>query len=330
MIRLLMLFIVLLSMPATAHEARPAYIEVKAQGHDQYEMTLRQSDTPGQQPWLRVQSNCKQVTEQVTKRTATTITQTWVEDCSSVAQVSVTVGGLEQSTVDALVHFIDLDGATSTFILAPNNPTVVLTGADTPRLPAYFVLGIEHLLLGYDHVLFVIGLMLLIKGGWKLVQTITSFTVAHSITLGLATLDIVRISPAPVEAAIALSILYLAVEIVNGDDRPSLTRSYPWLIAFAFGLLHGLGFAGVLREIGLPEAEVGTALLLFNIGIEVGQLIIVGFVISFVYLGRRLMSGRDVQSKTLRLAYIIPAYAIGGISSFWLIQRMDAIVSQVS
>lgn len=185
----------------------------------------------------------------------------------------------------------------------------------------YLTLGIEHILEGFDHLLFILGLLLIVKGTWRLVKTITAFTIAHSITLGLATLGVVNVPSAPVEATIALSIVFLAVEIVYASrGKFHLTHKKPWLIAFGFGLLHGLGFAGALSEIGLPQGEIPVALLFFNIGVEVGQLIFVASI---------LACGWCLNQFSKRYPYwvrMIPSYGIGTIACFWLFERVADMV----
>ena len=185
----------------------------------------------------------------------------------------------------------------------------------------YNSLGIEHILLGIDHLLFVLGLLLIVQGSWMLVKTITAFTVAHSITLGLATLGFVNLPPRPVDAAIALSIVFLAVEILHArQGRYGLTYHHPWVVAFGFGLLHGLGFAGALTAIGLPQSEIPIALLFFNVGVEIGQLM---FVAAFL-----LMRWSFDQLEVLwsRPAKLIPVYLVGTAATYWLLQRVGAIV----
>ena len=188
----------------------------------------------------------------------------------------------------------------------------------------YFGLGIEHILFGADHLAFVLGLLLLVRGVGMLVKTITAFTVAHSLTLALATLGFLGLPPRPVEAAIALSILYLAVEVVRPrSDGTGIARRAPWRVAFAFGLLHGLGFAGALASIGLPTAEIPLALVFFNLGVEFGQLL---FVFAVLGLGRIIMTRTEGLPAGAR---ILPAYFIGGIAAYWLIDRTFSIVWQI-
>jgi hypothetical protein len=196
----------------------------------------------------------------------------------------------------------------------------VSSGSLTAAAQRYLALGVKHILLGIDHLLFVLGLLLIVRGPWQLLATITAFTLAHSLTLALATFGLVTLPPRTVEAAIALSILFLAVEILHArQGRLGLTHRFPWLVAFAFGLLHGLGFAGALAEIGLPAAEVPAALLFFNLGVEVGQLMFVAAVLSLRFAVRTLQLGWP------RWAEPLPAYAIGTIASFWLFERLAAL-----
>ena len=194
-------------------------------------------------------------------------------------------------------------------------------GGTTGRLAGtYFILGGEHILFGIDHLLFVLGLLLLVGGFWSLVKTITSFTVAHSITLGLAVLGHVPVDRAPVEAAIALSIVLLAREIVVGHrSRKSLVHRHPWLVAFVFGLLHGLGFAGALGEIGLRSSDVPVALLFFNLGVEAGQL---AFVVALIALAKIVAR---VRRTAVHRAEPALGYALGAFSTFWFLDRLPAI-----
>ena len=194
-------------------------------------------------------------------------------------------------------------------------------GGTTGRLAGtYFILGGEHILFGIDHLLFVLGLLLLVGGFWSLVKTITSFTLAHSITLGLAVLGYVPVDRAPVEAAIALSIVLLAREIVVGHrGRKSLVHRYPWLVAFVFGLLHGLGFAGALGEIGLRSSDVPVALLFFNLGVEAGQL---AFVVALIALAK--IAGRARRFAVQRVEPAL-GYALGAFSTFWFLDRLPAL-----
>lgn len=185
----------------------------------------------------------------------------------------------------------------------------------------YTKLGFEHILEGFDHLLFVLALMIVVRDGWRLVQTITAFTVAHSITLALATFGFVNLPSGPVEASIALSIVFLCVEIVHASrGRKSFTYTYPWVVAFAFGLLHGLGFAGALSAIGLPPGEIPIALLFFNVGVELGQLAFV-FVILLA-----LKAGTAARLGFPKGAELVPAYVIGTLAMYWTLERTAGII----
>jgi hydrogenase/urease accessory protein HupE len=213
-----------------------------------------------------------------------------------------------------------LDGTTLTQILKPNATSFVVQGnPDGWQVIAdYFVLGVEHILGGIDHLLFVLCLLLIVKGNWLLVKTITAFTIAHSITLAMATLGFAKVPQAPIEAMIALSILFLAVELVKQQEGKSdIAISAPWIVAFIFGLLHGFGFAGALAEVGLPQADIPLALFMFNVGVEAGQLLFITAVIIVIQFWK--------HATQLELTWLPKAtvYAIGGIASFWVIERIS-------
>jgi len=234
------------------------------------------------------------------------------------------VGGLEVTQTDVLLRVDFLDGRSFTHRMTPAAPRVEIPAAAGPFDVAatYLMLGIEHILLGIDHLLFVLVLLLLVNGWRTLVATITSFTIAHSATLAAAALGYVHMPSAPVEAVIALSILFLATELARRErgigaaaSRQDLAATAPWLVAFVFGLLHGLGFAGALAEIGLPENSIPLALLFFNVGVEIGQLAFIACILGLIALARRLSLPRPVWLSGFA------AYAIGSIAAFWLIER---------
>jgi hypothetical protein len=230
-----------------------------------------------------------------------------------------TVSGLELTATDVLLRIDSLDGSSFTHRLVPEAPSVVI-----PERPGawevaatYLVLGVEHILLGIDHLLFVLALVLLVRGVGRLIATITAFTVAHSITLAAATLGFVNVPSAPIEATIALSILFVAMELARGTTRaaPTLTAQFPWLVAFTFGLLHGFGFAGALSEVGLPAHAIPLALLFFNVGVELGQLAFIAVVLTGAWALRRV--ALDPPAWMPRLA----AYVIGSVAAFWVFER---------
>jgi hydrogenase/urease accessory protein HupE len=189
----------------------------------------------------------------------------------------------------------------------------------------YFLLGVEHILSGIDHLLFVLALMLLVKGMGRIIATVTAFTLAHSLTLAGATLGFVQMPGPPIEAVIALSIVFVASEIIHSRrGSPGLTERYPWVVAFTFGLLHGFGFAGALAEIGLPQASIPMALLFFNVGVEAGQLLFIASLLAILALARQIT--RRINVPQPAWAWAVPPYAIGGVAAFWVIQRIAAFI----
>lgn len=233
----------------------------------------------------------------------------------------VRVHGLEATMVDVLVRVAFADGRVVSRLLRPDAPSFTFTAETAgPAAGGYFVLGVEHILLGIDHLLFVFALVLIVRGAGLLVKTITAFTLAHSITLALATLGVVHMPSAPVEAVIALSIVFVAAEIVRSHRGVrGLTERAPWLVAGLFGLLHGFGFAGALSEVGLPENDIPLALFFFNVGVEAGQLAFVGVALGVIALLRR------VTIPLPRWTPLVPPYAIGALAMFWVIERTSAI-----
>jgi len=230
----------------------------------------------------------------------------------------LTIDGLNKTLIDVLVNITYLNGEKVTFMLQPDKDSIVLPGVTTKIdvIKTYAKLGTEHILLGIDHLLFILALIMITKGKWNILKTITAFTIAHSITLSLAALGIVDFPTPPVEAVIALSIVFLAVEIVkNLNGKQTLTSRKPWLVAFTFGLLHGFGFAGALANIGLPQQEIPLALAFFNIGVELGQIAFVLVILILI----RLLSYKKNWPLFVKKA---PAYVIGSLAAFWMIQRV--------
>jgi hydrogenase/urease accessory protein HupE len=231
---------------------------------------------------------------------------------------TIVIEGLESTATDVLVRVRRLDGVLESHLVGPATPSVTLGGETTAasRAASYLKLGVEHILMGVDHLLFVLGLLLIVSDRWMLLKTITSFTVAHSLTLAVATLGFASAPLPPLNAAIALSILFLGPEIVRTwRGETSFTIRHPWVVAFAFGLLHGFGFASGLTAMGLPKAEIPLALLLFNVGVEIGQMFFVAVILllerSFVTLAIRWP----------RWAEALPGYAVGSLGAYWTIQR---------
>jgi len=261
------------------------------------------------------------------------VVETWVVDCGRGGLVgeTISVRDLAASRSDALVRIALADGRVVQAVLRPDEPELVVP-ARPSRLDvfrSYAGLGVEHIATGPDHLLFVLGLLLIVRGRRSLLQTITAFTIGHSLTLTLAVLGIANVSSAATELLIALSVLALAVEIARGPSEPkTLVRTRPWLVAFAFGLLHGLGFAGALREIGLPEGEIPIALFSFNVGIEVGQIAFVAVVEVAWLVLRRLAERASRRSRASALARLqwVPSYAMGTLAAYWCWERAGALL----
>jgi hydrogenase/urease accessory protein HupE len=268
---------------------------------------------------------------------AADLTPVWPEGCKTEEQSlrctdahglsgRLAVNGVGKAYSAAMVRIVWLDGQERVYTITAAQPSVTLYGAANDErgadeiVRAYTMLGIEHILSGYDHLLFVFSLLFLVGFNRRLVYTITAFTAAHSITLASSALGLLTLRSAPVEASIALSIMLVAVEALNDrDKRTTLARRWPAFVSFLFGLVHGLGFAGALKEIGLPEQHMSIALLTFNVGVEIGQLLMVGLAFGLVKLLGR-------QSWFVRLRR--PAlYGIGIIASYWSLARLVAMLA---
>jgi hydrogenase/urease accessory protein HupE len=316
-----------LSSVAGAHESRPAYLEVRESAPGHYSVVWRTPVLAGIRlpVALQLPADVKDSREPVAQQLTDSIVERREIDGGpdGLAGKRIEFPGLQLTITDVLVRVQRLDGSHSTELVRPSRPWIEFSAAPVPDRPISFVRhGMEHIGMGIDHLLFVFGLLLLVRSLWMLVKTITAFTVAHSITLALATLGYVHVPAPPLEAAIALSILFLGVEVVRawrGDT--SFTIRHPWIVAFAFGLLHGFGFASGLASIGLPPGEVPLALLWFNVGVELGQL---AFVV-VVYLAWRVL--RLVKLRLPAQAALLPAYFIGVAGAFWTIQRITLMVS---
>ena len=234
--------------------------------------------------------------------------------------VSITIEGLERTITDVLVRVTLADGRRLEQFLTPAEPslTVSFAAGAAVSTPVYLQLGFEHILGGLDHLAFVLLLLILIGGGRRLVAAVTAFTLAHSLTLALAALDLIRVNAATVEAVVALSIVFLAVELVHAArGRAGLTSRRPWLVPFAFGLLHGLAFAGTLAEVGLPRGEIALSLLLFNLGVELGQLLFIAGTLAAAWSLSQYV--RRVPPWTR----LVPPYTVGAFAAFWFIERLQ-------
>ena len=325
-IRLLALLLaVLLARGAAAHESLPAYLGIAEIAPGVFDVMWRMPATQGAPPALSpvFPAQCAADAPPSFSQAPGALVGRLKLRCKppGLTEGNVQLAGLERTVVDALVRLSFLDGREMTVVLKPDNPVLVLTEPHhAVDVAGYFRLGVEHILFGVDHLLFVTGLVLIVRRIGRLVKTITAFTVAHSLTLALATLGFVHVPPAPVEATIALSIVFLARELVRLRRREvGLTARYPWVVAFTFGLLHGFGFAGALAEVGLPEHDIPLALLLFNLGVEAGQLIFVGALLV-------LREGLRRAGRVPAALAGTPAYGIGAAAGFWLIARLAVIL----
>ena len=307
---------------AQADVFRPAYLELRQRAPDTYDVLWK---VPAQGEMrlaldVRMPEGTTVLQEPRTQFVGTAYIERWsVRHPEGLEGQRIAIEGLAGSGTDVLVRVLRSDGTEQVARLLPSATSFEVEAAAGGFYVArtYFVLGVHHILAGFDHLLFVLALLLIVRGVRRVIVTITAFTLAHSLTLAAATLGWVHVPSAPVEATIALSIVFVAAEIVHGlQGRPGVTARWPWLVAFIFGLLHGLGFAGALSEVGLPQHAIPLALLFFNVGVEAGQLIFVSCVSLVVLAQRRL------QVRWPHWAEYAPAYAIGAVAMFWVIERV--------
>jgi hypothetical protein len=313
-------------MPARAHESRPGYLELREGEPGRFAMLWKK---PAQgdlvlrlEPVLPEGCEIDRSHGRQFVGSALVVRAT-VVCAGSLAGRSIAIAGLDGTLTDVLVRVGYASGVQEVHLLRPSSPSVVLraTPAAAARAASYVSLGMGHIAQGIDHLLFVLGLLLIVESRWMLVKTISAFTVAHSLTLAAATLGVAEVPAAPLNAAIALSILFLGPEIVRARrGGSSLTIRQPWLVAFAFGLLHGFGFAGGLSATGLPHGEIPLALLLFNVGVELGQLVFVGLVLAVARAFRQLEFQWPAWVEAL------PAYAVGSLGAFWTIERTGLLI----
>ncbi len=324
--RRLLLALSLAIAVAQAHESLPGYLQIREQKPAVYGVLWKVPAVEGAPPAIAFTTpgGCRSAEETTGPQTPGAIVRAWTMECpGGIAGRTIAIAGLPLTLVDVLVRIRHRDGSLVTHILRPAEPSFVVpaAGGNGEDVLGYLRLGVEHILYGLDHLFFVLGLLLIVRGARRLLQTITAFTVAHTLTLALATLGVVRVPTAPTEAVIALSIVFLGTELaLHQRGQTGLTYSRPWIVAFAFGLLHGFGFAGTLARIGIPHAEIPLALLLFNCGVEVGQL---AFVLAFLAL---VSSLRDLELKWPRWAQESVPYAFGATAACWFIQRCASMI----
>lgn len=335
LIRLLLaLHLALVASGANAHENLPASLMLQEQGDHEFDVRWRVPQTQGKAPEVEPQFPADCVALSPTKELTApgARLRQWQIRCDQGLRSGsrIEFAGLPLAMVDVVVRLQYQDGSSAHHIARTRQPAVEIGQAPAKGLAldqavgSYFGLGVEHILTGVDHLLFVLCLLMLVPNRLALLKTITAFTLAHSITLALSALQVVQVPQPPVEAAIALSILFLARELARTHlsqySGMGLALQRPWAVAFVFGLLHGFGFAGALAEIGLPQGDIPLALLLFNLGVEAGQVAFVAGVLGVLALLRRW------QQLWPRWAAPLPVYAVGAVSGFWWLQRMVPVL----
>jgi hydrogenase/urease accessory protein HupE len=308
---------------ARAHESRPAYLEIQETAPGRFDLLWRTPVLAGMRlpVALGLPADARNLKEPTVQVLADSVVERRSIDAGpkGLAGGRIELPGLQLTITDVLARVTMLDGRTWTTIARPSRPWVEITGSQSrwEVVGTYVVEGIRHILFGADHMLFVLGLLLIVYDRWMLVKTVTAFTIAHSITLAIVTLGWAEVPGPPLNAAIALSILFLGPEIVRSwRGQTSFTIRHPWVVAFAFGLLHGFGFASALISAGLPRSELPLALVSFNVGVELGQL---GFVALVLALER---SFRVLEFRWAGWVRALPGYTVGTLGAFWTVQRV--------
>jgi hydrogenase/urease accessory protein HupE len=308
---------------ALAHEARPAYLAIRETAPGQFSVLWRTPVLAGMRlpVVLKIPDGVKNLKEPIVQELADSLVERRLIDAGTdgLAGKRIEFIGLQLTITDVLVRVKMLDGRKWTTIARPSQPWIEIAEQQSwlGVMGTYVVEGMRHILFGADHMLFVLGLLLIVKNRWMLLKTVTAFTVAHSITLAIATLGYAEAPVLPLNAAIALSILFLGPEIVRSwRGETSFTISHPWVVAFAFGLLHGFGFASALTSAGLPRSELPLALVSFNVGVELGQLGFIGLILALE------SSFRILEVRWPRWAQAFPGYTVGSLGAFWTVQRL--------
>lgn len=328
-LRLLLMWIIALAglAPAAfAHEIRPAFLQIREIEPDTYDILWK---TPAQGDMrlalnVDLPAGCRNAGEPRSTLVDAAVIQRWRTACDGgLIGKSIGIENLQASLTDVILRFEPAEGPAKTFRLNGAKPEATIPAKQpwTEVAGTYFRLGVEHILFGFDHLLFVLCLLILVGNLKRLLGAITAFTVAHSITLAGTTFGWLHLSSAPVEASIALSIAFVAAEIIRSrDGKASVTQRWPWIASFSFGLLHGFGFASALREIGIPDDAVPLALLFFNLGVEAGQILFVVAVLAVMWAWRRFAPKPPVW------AWRAPPYAAGVVACFWFIERTAKIL----
>jgi hydrogenase/urease accessory protein HupE len=316
-------------VPALADEFKPGYLQLTQLDRETYDVLWKVPAIDESTP-LKAKPRFPDGTEALTDVRSTfsrgVTVQRWrIRVPDGLDGKAILFSQLSETRIDVLARLVRLDGTVQLERILPVRPRFV--GRPSPgRLEVvrtYTVLGIEHILTGFDHLLYVLAMLILVRGWRRIVATMSAFTATHSLTLTAATLGWVNVPQPPVEACIALSILFVAREIVQAHrGRAGLTARWPWAVSFTFGLMHGFGFAGALAQVGLPVGAIPAALLFFNVGVEFGQLIFVASVLALIAAGRSLAQRFPLRQPDW-LRHIAP-YTIGGLASLWLVERIAA------
>lgn len=323
----LMLLLLFLAGSAVAHDARPAYLQIDETAPGDYTLLWRTPVKSGRllPVALGLPESTQPLSEPITQHLQDSlIERRRIRLATGLAGERIDFNGLQATITDVLVRVQYHDGSQSTALVQPSQPWVEIPQPQSTAGIAlsYLRHGVDHILFGFDHLLFVLALLLIVRNTRTLLWTVTAFTLAHSITLTLSTLGVVRLSSIPVESVIALSIVLLATEIIRArEGKPSATARWPWLVAFSFGLLHGFGFAGALNELGLPEGDIPLALFTFNLGVELGQLIFIAIVLGAIALARRFSALDTARRHSLTAT----TYGIGCLAAFWFCERVVQI-----
>ena len=326
LVRALSWLLLLLATPAAADEFRPAYLQITQTGPGAYDV-LWKAPALDENTVIKVRpafpAEVRSLGVPRRSYAAGMVTERWrITVPGGLDSHTIQFPGLAESRIDVLVRLAGADGTVQLDRILASDPIFVVKttpgAAEVAR--TYIMLGIEHILIGFDHLCFVLALLMIVGFNRRLIWTVSAFTLAHSITLSLATLGVIHVPGPPVEAIIALSIVFVSSEIVQKQrGREGLASTKPWLVAFIFGLLHGLGFAGALDQIGLPANAIPLALLFFNIGVEIGQLLFIGGVVALTRLAKRVANDRFDLARLSE----VPAYLIGGVASYWVIERIS-------
>jgi hydrogenase/urease accessory protein HupE len=324
---LIALVVAILSMTAavSAHEVRPAYLQIDQVGQDRFSVLWRTPLFSGMRlpVVLQFSDAIKQATEPSKRQLSDSIVErSMIEAAGGLPGERITFVGLQATITDVMVRVKLEDGTVNTTLVRPSQPWIDIEARQSPLevVKVFVVSGIEHILFGFDHLLFVAALMLIVRRWGMLLKTVTAFTVAHSITLTCATMGWVNLPSGPVEIMIAFSIVLVGAEIIRMErGGTSLAIEWPWIVAFFFGLLHGFGFAGALADFGLPQGDISLALFSFNVGVEVGQMMFIAALLLAVHLIRRIY-------EIPRQAAVASAYAIGIMAAFWCIERVQSML----